>query len=144
VTVTRLLRAMVGLGSAPNDAQLAQALLLNGITETATIVAWVPPWVLSTAVLLIVGRAVHSSPASSKATILTIALIPVAISAVGVILHLFRAWYAVMGGRRLAVKKEAGGVYARLIYRLTRPSPWILVPQVALGALFAIAVAPKS
>ena len=132
---------MVGLRSEPpTEKSLVVSLIENGSTETMAMGAWVPAWAVTGALLLLTGRYVHSWDQPIRSQVLTVAAMPMAISAVGCIIHMCRAGMALSAGRNLAVNKRAPGAYARAVAWLTTPTPWVLVPQVLLGVVLAIFV----
>ena len=132
---------MVGLRSSPPaDQTLALTLIENGWIETMAMGAWMPAWAGTGAALLFVGYAIKSWDRPSKTWPLIVAAAPMAISVVGFIIHMCRAAIAISAGRKLALTKQPGGAYAQAVSRLTTPTPWVLVPQVALGIALAIVV----
>lgn len=139
--VRRFLRAAVGLRSEPQtDKGLAMSLIENGWTETMAMGAWTLAWAVSGALLLLTGQVVRSWNQPLRTQILMVAALPMGISVMGFIIHMTRAAIALSAGRDLAIKKQPAGAYARAVAWLTMTTPWVLVPQVLIGAGVAIFV----
>lgn len=137
----RWVRAMLGLRSAPSgNGGLALTLIGNGWVETMAMGAWMVAWVVTTALLLLVGHAVVSWSRPLKTWVLIIVAAPLAISVIGFILHMTRAALALSQGRKLAVRRHPGGAYARAVALVTTTTPLLLVPQIALGIVFDVLV----
>jgi hypothetical protein len=135
------LRAAVGLRSEPQvDKGLAMSLIENGWTETMAMGAWTVAWAATGALLLLTGQVVRSWNQPLRNQILIVAATLMGISVVGFIIHMIRAAIALSAGRDLAIKKQPAGAYARAVAWLTTTTPWVLVPQVLLGAGLAIFV----
>lgn len=104
-------------------------------------VAWNVPVVITCALLLITGRVIHGWTQPLRGQIITVAAIPMSVSAFGVIMHMVRAGMALSAAGKLSSGRRSSGTYDRIVAWLTTPTPWLLVPQLLLGAAFAIAIA---
>ena len=136
----RFLSTLVGLRSGPAaNGSTAIILIENGWRETMAMAAWIPLWVITTAIVLVIGQIIADR--NVRLQILPIAGAPAFISVVGFILHMIRAATALSVGRRLVFEKRPGGADARAISRLTAPTPWLLVPQVVVGIALSIFIA---
>ena len=102
--------------------------------------AWTVAWAATGALLLLTGQVVRSWDQPTRAQSLTVAAMPMAISVTGFIIHMSRAAIALSAGRNLVLKKQPGGAYARAVAWLTKPTPWVLVPQALIGVGIAIFV----
>jgi len=130
---------MVGLRSeASTDGGLVFSLIDNGSTETVAFGGWIVAWAVTGALLIVSGKLAHTSSLSLRRQVVTVAAILMAISVMGVIIHLIRAAMAVSSSQKLAVKKGPASGYDRAVARLTTPTPWVLVPQVLLGIAIGV------
>jgi hypothetical protein len=130
---------MVGLRSqASTDEGLVVTLIENGSLETVAFGGWIVAWAVTGALLIVSGLLVHSSSLTLRRQVVTIAAILMAISVMGVIIHLIRAAMAVSSGQNLAVKKRAATGYHYAVAWLTTATPWVLVPQVLLGIAIGV------
>jgi hypothetical protein len=130
---------MVGLRSEPStDEGLIFSLLDYGSTETVAFGGWIVAWAVTGALLLASGMLVHSSSLTLRRQVVTVAAILMATSVMGVIIHLIRAAIAVSSGHKLAVNKRPASRYDRAVARVTKTTPWVLVPQVLLGIAIGV------
>lgn len=102
--------------------------------------AWITAWAITGALALVTGQFVHTWHQPLKGQIITLAAIPLSVSAFGVIIHMIRAGMALRCAGKLASGRRAPSAYDRAVAWLTTPTPWVLVPQAVLGAAFAVFV----
>jgi hypothetical protein len=140
---SRLLQAIAGLRGPLPDDDIAMTLIQNGSRETYAFGGWVVLWALTVGLLFLVGLLVRSVNQPLKGQIFTAAAILMATCATGAIIHVIRAAFALSAGRKLAVRQQAPGAYDGFIARLTAPTPWVLVPQILLGAVIAVFVSSQ-
>ena len=141
----RVLRAMVGLpGQRSTDEGLIFLLIENSWTEVRALGGWIATWAVTGALLVVTGLVVHTWEQPLRRQVVTVAAILMAISVMGVIIHMLRAAMAVSSSQKLAVKKRATSSYDRAVAWLTTPTPWVLVPQVLLGTAAAVFIASQA
>jgi hypothetical protein len=130
---------MVGLqGQRSTDEGLVFLLIENSWIEVRALGGWIATWAVTGALLIISRQVVHSASPTLRRQVVTIAAILMATSVLGVLIHSVRAAIAVSSSQNLAVKKRRATSYDRVVVWLTTPTPWVLVPQVLLGAAFGV------
>lgn len=130
---------MVGLRSEPStDEGLLFSLLDHGSTETVAFGGWIVAWAVTGALLIVSGMLAHASSLTLRREVVTAAAILMAISVMGVIIHLIRAAMAVSSSQKLAVRKRPASGYDRAVACVTTTTPWVLAPQVLLGIAIGI------
>jgi hypothetical protein len=134
---------MFGLGGRLPDDDTAILLIQNGSRETYAFGGWIVLWALTVGLLSLVTLLSQSWKQPLKGQVFTAAAILMATCGIGAIIHVIRAAFALSAGRKLAIQQQTPSGYDGFVARLTAPTPWVLVPQILLGAVIAVFVSSQ-